>query len=97
MLGLSADDLRAAMFDLHAPGPAGGATRDVAEPSPLTKRETDALRGLAEGGTYSEIAERIGLSASTLRSHLHNVYGKLGVTDRAQAVLMATERGWLEP
>ena len=98
LLGLSGDELRATMFELHAPGPggSGATTREVVEPSPLTPRETDALRGLAGGGTYNEIAERIGLSASTLRSHLHNVYGKLGVTDRAQAVLMATERGWLE-
>jgi len=99
LLGLNADALRATMFDLHAPGPAGAGTptRDVIEPSPLTPRETDALRGLAGGGTYNEIADRIGLSASTLRSHLHNVYGKLGVSDRAQAVLLATERGWLDP
>ncbi len=32
---------------------------------------------------------------STVRTHLHNIYGKLGAVDRAQAVLIATERGWL--
>jgi DNA-binding NarL/FixJ family response regulator len=86
------------MFDLHAPPPAaqGGPTAgEPAEPSPFTPRELDALRGLAGGGTYKDIAEELGLSTSTLRSHLHNVYGKLGVADRAQAVLMAAERGWL--
>jgi DNA-binding NarL/FixJ family response regulator len=30
-----------------------------------------------------------------VRTHLHNVYGKLGAMDRAQAVLMATDRGWI--
>ncbi len=35
------------------------------------------------------------LSTITVRTHLHNIYGKLGAVDRAQAVLLATERGWL--
>jgi DNA-binding CsgD family transcriptional regulator len=97
-LGLEGAELRAVMFDLHAPAPVAsgpGGRPEPAEPSPFTPRELDALRGLAAGGTYKEIAEELGLSTSTLRSHLHNVYGKLGVADRAQAVLMAAERGWL--
>jgi DNA-binding NarL/FixJ family response regulator len=36
-----------------------------------------------------------GVSVSTVRTHLHNVYRKLGVPDRAQAVLRAAEKGWL--
>jgi putative nucleotidyltransferase with HDIG domain len=94
-LGLGSDQLRAVMFDLHAPAPATELSVEPSEPSPFTPRELDALRGLAGGGTYREIADELGLSPSTLRSHLHNVYGKLGVADRAQAVLMAAERGWL--
>jgi HD-GYP domain-containing protein (c-di-GMP phosphodiesterase class II)/DNA-binding CsgD family transcriptional regulator len=97
-LGLEGAELRAVMFDLHAPAPVAagpGGSPEPAEPSPFTPRELDALRGLAAGGTYKEIADELGLSPSTLRSHLHNVYGKLGVADRAQAVLMAAERGWL--
>jgi HD-GYP domain-containing protein (c-di-GMP phosphodiesterase class II)/DNA-binding CsgD family transcriptional regulator len=97
-LGLEGSELRAVMFDLHAPAPVAagpGGRPEPAEPSPFTPRELDALRGLAAGGTYREIADELGLSTSTLRSHLHNVYGKLGVADRAQAVLMAAERGWL--
>ena len=65
------------------------------EPCPLSRREIDALRGLAEGKVYKEIAEEMGLSASTVRTHLHNVYRKLGAADRAQAVLVARERGWV--
>jgi putative nucleotidyltransferase with HDIG domain len=94
-LGLGSDALRAVMFDVHAPAPATEMPVQPSEPSPFTPRELDALRGLAGGGTYREIAGELGLSPSTLRSHLHNVYGKLGVADRAQAVLMAAERGWL--
>lgn len=65
------------------------------EPCPLSKREIDALRGLAEGKVYKEIATEMGLSASTVRTHLHNVYKKIGAADRAQAVLVARERGWI--
>ena len=50
---------------------------------------------LAEGKVYKQIALELGLSTSTVRTHLHNVYGKLGAVDRAQAVLIASERGWL--
>ena len=41
------------------------------------------------------IAAELGVSISTVRTHLHNVYTKLGVDDRAQAVLRATELGWI--
>ena len=53
------------------------------------------LQRLAEGKVYKQIAHELTLSTSTVRTHLHNIYGKLGAVDRAQAVLIATERGWL--
>jgi DNA-binding NarL/FixJ family response regulator len=53
------------------------------------------LRRLAGGGVYKQIAHELELSVSTVRSHLHNVYCKLGVLNRAQAVLLATERDWV--
>jgi DNA-binding NarL/FixJ family response regulator len=89
--GLSVSALRTVLFDL----PQSGSQRRRAEPSPLSKRETDALRQLAEGKLYKEIAATLGVSASTIRSHLHSAYAKLGVEDRAQAVLLATEMGWI--
>jgi putative nucleotidyltransferase with HDIG domain len=90
--GVSPAALREILFDLpHA----GGSHQRRAEPSPLTPRQTDALRGLAEGKVYKTIAADLGTSASTVRTHLHNAYNKLGVLDRAQAVLRATEMGWL--
>jgi putative nucleotidyltransferase with HDIG domain len=69
--------------------------RRSSEPCPLSGRELDALRGLADGKVYKEIAEELSLSASTVRTHLHNVYRKIGALDRAQAVLIATDRGWI--
>ncbi len=90
--GLSANALRNVLFDLPHPG---GSQRRRAEPSPLSKRETEALRILAQGKRYKAIAAELAVSTSTVRTHLHNTYRKLGVDDRAQAVLRATEMGWL--
>ena len=61
----------------------------------MSSREVDVLRRLARGMVYKQIAAELGLATSTIRTHLHNVYGKLGAVDRAQAVLIATERGWI--
>ena len=90
--GLGEDGLRKVLYEL----PQGvGARRRSSGPCPLSARELDVLRRLAEGKVYKQIAQELELSASTVRSHLHNVYGKLGALDRAQAVLMATEQGWI--
>ncbi len=91
-LGLGPSDLRTVMFDL--PYPTVARIR-MTEPCPLSDREQDVLRLLAEGKVYKQIAHALGLSTSTVRTHLHNVYRKLGAHDRARAVLIATERGWL--
>ena len=90
--GLDEESVRAVLYEL----PQGkGSRRRTAGPCPLSARELDVLRRLAEGKVYKQIAAELDLSASTVRSHLHNVYGKLGALDRAQAVLMATEQGWI--
>jgi DNA-binding NarL/FixJ family response regulator len=52
------------------------------------------VHGLARGLSYKQIATELGLSQSTVRTHLHNVYGKLGARDRAQAVLIAVKHRW---
>jgi putative nucleotidyltransferase with HDIG domain len=92
MIGLGPTELRSVMYDL--PYPVGSRTRQI-DPCPLSSREQDVLKLLAEGKVYKQIAHELQLSTSTVRTHLHNVYGKLGAVDRAQAVLIATERGWL--
>jgi DNA-binding NarL/FixJ family response regulator len=50
---------------------------------------------LAKGSVYKQIAATLGLSVSTVRTHLYNTYRKLGVADRAQAILLAKENGWI--
>ena len=74
---------------------AGDQRQRHVDPCPLSARELGVLQRLAEGKVYKQIAHELTLSTSTVRTHLHNIYGKLGAVDRAQAVLIATERGWL--
>jgi DNA-binding CsgD family transcriptional regulator len=92
-VGIRPQQLRTVMYDLPLPS-TGGRPRQI-DPCPLSTREVEVLRRLARGMVYKQIAAELNLSTSTVRTHLHNVYGKLGAMDRAQAVLMATERGWL--
>ncbi len=91
ILGVRGPALRDALFDL----PQGGGQRRRTMPSPLSDRETAALRQLAAGKVYKDIAEDLGVATSTVRTHLHSVYAKLEVTDRAQAVLRASDMGWI--
>jgi len=91
-VGFGPTELRAVLYDL--PYPSQQRPRSV-EPCPLSARELEVLRRLAQGMVYKQIAHELSLSTSTVRTHLHNIYGKLGAVDRAQAVLIATERGWL--
>jgi putative nucleotidyltransferase with HDIG domain len=90
--GLHPQALRNALFELpHT----GGSKRRRSDPSPLSARETEIIRSLANAKRYADIAEEHGISMSTVRSHLHSAYSKLEVEDRAQAVLRATEQGWI--
>lgn len=91
-VGIGPSELRGVLYDL--PYPIRSKPRQV-DPCPLSGREVDVLKRLAQGNVYKQIAHELGLSTSTVRTHLHNIYGKLGAVDRAQAVLIATERGWL--
>jgi putative nucleotidyltransferase with HDIG domain len=91
-IGMGATELREVMYDM--PYPTAGRQRQI-DPCPLSGRELEVLKRLGEGKVYKQIAHELDLSTSTVRTHLHNIYGKLGAVDRAQAVLLATERGWL--
>jgi two-component system nitrate/nitrite response regulator NarL len=60
---------------------------------PLSAREREILELLAEGASAPEIARRLYLSPATVKTHLHNVYEKLGVSERAAAVAEGMRRG----
>jgi putative nucleotidyltransferase with HDIG domain len=92
VVGLGPAELRRVMYELPS---APSQRRRHVDPCPLSGRELSVLQRLAEGKVYKQIAHELTLSTSTVRTHLHNIYGKLGAVDRAQAVLIATERGWL--
>jgi LuxR family maltose regulon positive regulatory protein len=56
---------------------------------PLSKREYEVLRLIADGSSNREIAEILIVSLGTVKKHLNNIFGKLGVTTRTQAVAQA--------
>jgi len=59
---------------------------------PLTERELDVLRLMAEGLKYKEIAARLFISLNTVRFHVKAIYGKLGVNNRTQAIKAARQQ-----
>jgi DNA-binding CsgD family transcriptional regulator len=63
--------------------------------SPLSPREREVLRAVADGLTNAEAAARLGISAETVKAHMDAVFAKLGVSTRASAVALALRRGWL--
>ena len=63
--------------------------------SPLTARERDVLVAARPGATVADIARRLVLSEGTVRNYLSAAMAKVGARNRAEAVRMADERGWL--
>lgn len=68
--------------------------RDLAE-SDLSRRETEILRLVARGTSNKEVAKTLHLSETTVKRHLSNVYAKLGVHARGEAVSKAVSEGWI--
>ena len=62
----------------------------------LTPRENEVLQLIADGLSAPQIGKQIHLSTTTVKTHLHTLYEKLGVSDRAAAVAEAMRRGLLE-
>jgi len=59
----------------------------------LTEQEVRILKLMAEGMSNSEVAEALSVSRNTVKTHVHNIFAKLGVTDRTQAVILAMRKG----
>ncbi|WP_406399853.1 response regulator transcription factor [Streptomyces sp. NBC_00879] len=63
--------------------------------NPLTDREREVLRAAGDGATNAELAARLHLSQGTVRNYLSTAIQKLAVRNRAEAVRVAREKGWL--
>ncbi|RDG40069.1 response regulator transcription factor [Streptomyces corynorhini] len=76
-----------------APPPAPAAAR---LPDGLTAREAEVLSLVAEGLSNKEIAQRLHIGAATVKTHINNLFAKIGARDRAQAVRYAYQRGLIQ-
>lgn len=73
------------------------ATRDAARLELLTDREHDVLRLMARGATNPEIAATLYVAEATVKTHVGSIFTKLGVRDRAAAIVFAYDHGLVTP
>jgi DNA-binding NarL/FixJ family response regulator len=77
-----------------APGePAVAGTAKPRERSPLSTREREIVAFVAQGYKNKEMAEKMFISEQTVKNHLHNIFDKLGVSDRLELALYAIHKG----
>jgi len=75
--------------------PVSGASSASAAAASLTKKEAAILDLIAQGDSYSEVAKVLSVSVGTVQTHIKNIYGKLSVHSRGEAVYEAHRRGWI--
>jgi DNA-binding NarL/FixJ family response regulator len=73
------------------------AARDAARLELLTEREHDVLLLMARGATNAEIADALHVAEATVKTHVGSIFGKLGVRDRASAIVFAYDHGVITP
>lgn len=69
---------------------------DHAGDEELSSREIDVLRLVGEGNSNKQIADKLSIGETTVKSHISNILAKLGANDRAHAVTIALQRGIVE-
>jgi DNA-binding NarL/FixJ family response regulator len=69
------------------------AETEGAKTTPLSKREREILQKVADGATTRQVANDLGISPHTVKTHLERIFEKLGANDRAQAVAIAIRMG----
>ena len=105
--GAEADVIRDAILEVARGGTAlsteaqaalltGLKSRERAAHSSLTRRELEMLELLADGLSNADIAGRLFVSPETVKAHLRNMFGKLGVSDRTAAVAVALRKGLID-
>jgi two-component system nitrate/nitrite response regulator NarL len=83
----------AVMRQFAAPGEVIGAGGKARERSPLSQREREIVGLVAQGYKNKEMAEKMFISEQTVKNHLHNIFDKLGVSDRLELALYAIHKG----
>ena len=94
-----AEELAEAIRSVHAGrrvvDPALATESLAGGPNPLTDREREVLRQCLDGRSVAVVAERVHLSAGTVRNYLSSAIGKTGTTNRVEAAQVAERNGWL--
>jgi DNA-binding NarL/FixJ family response regulator len=84
----------AVMRQFAAPGEVGSSGSGKSrERSPLSQREREIVQLVAQGYKNKEMAEKMFISEQTVKNHLHNIFDKLGVSDRLELALYAIHKG----